>query len=60
MFRRFVKYHGSGNDFVVVLAPLDATFSAVMVADICHRQFGVGADGFMAVGPAKAAEYIAP
>ena len=57
MFRRFVKYHGSGNDFVVVLAPLDATFSAVMVADICHRQFGVGADGFMAVGPAADTDF---
>ena len=57
MFRRFVKYHGSGNDFVVVSGSFEATWPAILVAEICHRRFGVGADGFMVVGPAQGVDF---
>jgi len=57
MFRRFVKYHGSGNDFVVVRGALDAVWPAILVAELCHRRFGVGADGFMVVGPVDGADF---
>lgn len=57
MFRRFVKYHGSGNDFVVVRGTFDAAWPALLVAEVCHRRFGVGADGFMVVGPADGADF---
>jgi diaminopimelate epimerase len=44
------KYHGTGNDFVLVEdlddeRPLDPD----VVAAICHRRFGVGADGVIRV-----------
>lgn len=57
MFRHFVKYHGSGNDFVVVHERFDAVWPAAVVADICHRRYGVGADGFMVVGPWNGADF---
>lgn len=55
---RFTKYHGAGNDFVVVLAdratgvlPFDPADTA-FVARVCDRHFGVGADGLIALRPA--------
>ncbi|HEY5945083.1 MAG TPA: diaminopimelate epimerase [Kofleriaceae bacterium] len=54
---RFAKYHGLGNDFLVVdvrNAPGDEA-AAVQQPDIvralCDRQFGVGGDGVLAVLP---------
>jgi diaminopimelate epimerase len=43
---RFTKYQGSGNDFVMV-ADLDDSrpLEAEIVAALCHRRTGVGADG---------------
>jgi diaminopimelate epimerase len=56
---RFAKYHGLGNDFLVVdlrgvAADIAATVqdSANVVA-LCDRQFGVGGDGVLAVLPSK-------
>ncbi len=46
----FTKGHGTGNDFVLVFDPdgeLDLT--AEQVAALCHRRFGVGADGVLRV-----------
>ncbi len=44
----FYKFDGAGNDFVVVdNRSLGWTPSVGEVADICHRRFGVGADGLM-------------
>lgn len=57
MFRRFVKYHGSGNDFVVVRGSFDASWPAILVAEVCHRRYGIGADGFMVVGPADGVDF---
>jgi len=47
----FWKYHGLGNDFVVVedfdgTAPKEPDF----VRSLCDRRFGVGADGILYVG----------
>lgn len=45
----FFKYHGTGNDFVI-LDNRDNRYASVsnkQVAKICHRRFGVGADGLM-------------
>jgi diaminopimelate epimerase len=44
----FTKMHGAGNDFVLI-DNLDARvgLSPVQVAELCHRRFGIGADGVL-------------
>lgn len=44
----FSKYHGTGNDFILI----DNRAGTVMlsqeeIAHLCHRRYGVGADGLM-------------
>ncbi|CAN5433400.1 diaminopimelate epimerase [soil metagenome] len=62
---RFSKYHGLGNDFVVVdLRTADpATTAAIqepaIVQAVCDRQFGVGADGVLAILPAQTSGSVA-
>jgi diaminopimelate epimerase len=54
---RFAKYHGLGNDFVVVDLRASAPAIAAAIQDpdvvrrVCDRQFGVGGDGVLAVLP---------
>jgi diaminopimelate epimerase len=47
---RFSKYHGTGNDFVIV-EDLDdrLRFDAEFVANLCDRHRGVGADGLIRI-----------
>lgn len=53
---KFVKMHGTGNDFVL-LEPQDCEqdWSALAVA-MCDRHFGVGADGILLVLPSERAD----
>jgi len=59
---RFAKYHGLGNDFLVVdLRSLPAADAAAVQAPhnviaLCDRQFGVGGDGVLAVLPSATAD----
>src|SRR5439155_24563307 len=49
---RFVKGHGTGNDFVLLPDPdgsLEPT--AALVAAVCDRRTGIGADGVLRVVP---------
>jgi diaminopimelate epimerase len=54
---RFAKYHGLGNDFLVVdLRELKSDDAAAaqepdVVKALCDRQFGVGGDGVLAILP---------
>lgn len=45
----FNKYHGAGNDFVIIdnRKGMVSNISSELIAKICHRRFGVGADGLM-------------
>ncbi len=47
---RFAKGHGTGNDFVIV-PDLDGELelTPVLVAALCDRHFGIGADGVLRV-----------
>ncbi len=48
----FSKMNGAGNDFVVFdNRELKKSLSTEQIASLCHRQFGVGADGLLAVEP---------
>jgi len=54
------KYHGLGNDFVVVdlragEPPGPSIQDAAVARAVCDRHFGVGADGVLAVLPARSA-----
>ena len=46
----FSKYHGNGNDFVIVNnLEGNMQFTEKQIAGICHRRFGIGADGFILI-----------
>lgn len=47
----FYKFDGAGNDFVLLDArQTDIQLSIDQIVHICHRRFGVGADGLMTLG----------
>jgi diaminopimelate epimerase len=45
----FYKYHGTGNDFILIdnRAALFPKSNTHAVAQLCHRNFGIGADGLI-------------
>jgi diaminopimelate epimerase len=61
MIIRFSKYHGTGNDFILidnrssVLRNPDKT--AELISHLCHRRFGIGADGLILVNSSKSADF---
>jgi len=51
---KFSKYHGAGNDFVMVNAKnTQIVASDVEIFEICHRRLGVGADGLIMILPSE-------
>jgi diaminopimelate epimerase len=56
---RFAKYHGTGNDFVLI-EDLDDTLALPpeLIAAICDRHLGVGADGVIRVARARDADFF--
>lgn len=45
-YMEFFKYHGAGNDFILMKTLGPYTIEALAKA-LCHRRFGIGADGIM-------------
>lgn len=44
----FYKYHGTGNDFILIdNRETKVSLSTEQIAYLCHRRFGIGADGLM-------------
>jgi diaminopimelate epimerase len=44
----FYKYHGTGNDFILIDSfNKDIQLSKDNIEQLCHRRFGIGADGLM-------------
>lgn len=58
MLLTFSKYHGTGNDFIMV----DAMKASVQVSPdqiitLCKRRFGIGSDGIIFLRPDHATDY---
>ena len=55
---KFYKYHGTGNDFVLIDNRDKAVqLTEAQIANICHRRYGVGADGLMLLEPCADADF---
>jgi diaminopimelate epimerase len=54
----FYKYHGTGNDFVIIdNREGRIQLNQAQIASICHRRFGVGADGLMLLETAEGYDF---
>ncbi|HNR27880.1 MAG TPA: diaminopimelate epimerase [Bacteroidales bacterium] len=51
----FCKYHGAGNDFIII-DNLSGQYelTSFQISALCHRRFGIGADGLMLLERADA------
>ncbi|NCX95746.1 MAG: diaminopimelate epimerase [Chitinophagia bacterium] len=55
---QFYKYQGTGNDFILINnMALECRLSANDISRLCHRRFGIGADGLMLLEPAPEGGY---
>ncbi len=47
----FAKYHGTGNDFIMIDCTSSDGFklSSMQIHQLCHRRFGIGADGVILI-----------
>lgn len=44
----FSKYHGTGNDFIMIdNRSLNLKLAQTQIAELCNRRFGIGADGLI-------------
>jgi diaminopimelate epimerase len=55
---QFYKYQGTGNDFVII-DDRNLTFKldTQAIAQLCHRRFGIGADGLMLLQNAEGYDF---
>lgn len=56
----FYKYHGTGNDFIIIdhrsQTYIDL-YNTDIVENLCHRRFGIGADGLILLENSKIADF---
>jgi diaminopimelate epimerase len=50
----FVKYSGNGNDFIIMSDKV--ALSKELIVQLCHRNFGIGADGLITLGTSDKAD----
>jgi diaminopimelate epimerase len=56
---RFSKYHGTGNDFVMIEDVGDRfVVEPWFVAAVCARGLGIGADGIIRIAPSRSADFF--
>jgi len=54
----FYKFHGTGNDFILLDGRLsNGAISSETIALLCHRHFGIGADGLIVVSPKQGYDF---
>ncbi|GIV31200.1 MAG: diaminopimelate epimerase [Saprospiraceae bacterium] len=56
---KFFKYHGTGNDFIMIdnRTGFFPKANSALVAGLCRRRFGVGADGLILLEPATGCDF---
>jgi diaminopimelate epimerase len=56
---KFYKYHGLGNDYIII-DPADGVheLTTIEIVRICHRNYGIGSDGIL-LGPIDSEDGIA-
>jgi diaminopimelate epimerase len=52
----FFKYQGGGNDFILIEG-FSCEWSPDQVQALCHRQYGIGADGLLLLSPTSSNRY---
>ncbi len=59
MILSFLKYHGTGNDFVLIDNRLAKySFDCDQISALCDRHFGIGADGLIMMETHVAADFV--
>ena len=54
----FSKYHGAGNDFIMIDGrTLSRTLAEGEISYLCHRYFGIGADGVIIIEPHESDDF---
>jgi diaminopimelate epimerase len=59
MLVHFSKYHGTGNDFVMIdgRALDDTLFNSSLIMRLCDRRFGIGADGLIILQESRTLDF---
>lgn len=59
MIVHFSKYHGTGNDFIMVDGRKQDTsrFDSTFIQRMCHRRMGIGADGLIVLEESVRADF---
>jgi diaminopimelate epimerase len=56
----FSKYHGTGNDFILIDnrgQQLEQQLTQAQIAQLCHRHFGIGADGLILLSDSEQVDF---
>ncbi len=54
----FFKYHGNGNDFIIIDNRIDdIDLTLIQIQQLCNRRFGIGADGLILLNNSKRSDF---